>query len=449
MATVKITNLPAITGAVAASTDVIPIVDVSSDVTSKITRSELFQNIPSNVTLSAATTEDRSIDVGLGRTGDGNSFIDLITDATYPLYSARFLRTAGANGTTQINHRGTGPISIFAQEASAITFSSSNTERMRINTIGNVGIGETSPAVKLDVSGDALIQRLRSTTSTAAYLRFDGTGTSFPFIGLVNGIGTFGNTDASPIRFNTDSLERMRIDAEGDVGIGTTNPTAPLHVVRTGATDASFYLQNDTANASILFRSQDTGLNTIYFGDTTNFQSGFWQYAHTTDNLIGRAAGSVVFQSGGATERARIHASGGVSIGNTTDPGATNLSVTGGIKSTGAQGIGYDTGAGIAVTQLTSRTTATPTTGNKLSGAITLFTAAPTLSAWFSFTVPNTAIAATDVVIVSVRSGTNTYVANVTSIVAATSFTVSMASILGVASDTPIVNFNIIRGVAA
>jgi hypothetical protein len=141
----------------------------------------------------------------------------------------------------------------------------------------------------------------------------------------------------------------------------------------------------------------------------------------------------------------------GTTIGGTTAAAGsfTTVTATTSVLSTGAGGIGYSTGAGVAVTQPTSRTTPAPTTGNKTSGAITLFTAAPVLNAWVSFTVPNTAIAITDTVSITVRGATNTYIANVTAIVAATSFTVTIASILGTASDTPIINFNIIRGVSA
>lgn len=47
------------------------------------------------------------------------------------------------------------------------------------------------------------------------------------------------------------------------------------------------------------------------------------------------ASGAIRFYSGGATEAARIHASRGVSIGDTTDPGATNFRVAGTITSVG------------------------------------------------------------------------------------------------------------------
>ena len=45
-----------------------------------------------NMYLSASSTESRSIDLGLDRSGNGNSFIDLIGDATYSDYGLRILR---------------------------------------------------------------------------------------------------------------------------------------------------------------------------------------------------------------------------------------------------------------------------------------------------------------------------------------------------------------------
>ena len=129
--------------------------------------------------------------------------------------------------------------------------------------------------------------------------------------------------------------------------------------------------------------------------------------------------------------------------------GATTVTASTSVLSNGSGGVGYSTGAGAAVTQLTSRTTATPTTGAKPAGAITLFTTTATVGTWFSFTVPNTGIAVTDTVVLSVRGATNTYVAFVSAITAATSFQVTMASVAGTASDTPIVNFAIIKAVSA
>lgn len=113
---------------------------------------------------------------------------------------------------------------------------------------------------------------------------------------------------------------------------------------------------------------------------------------------------------------------------------------------TATGGVGYATGAGGAVTQLTSRATAV--TLNNPTGAVTLFAAVAVVGTWFSFTVTNSAVAATDVPHVSVKSGTNTYVA-VVSAVAAGSFQISVMSIVGTASDSPVLNFVVIKGAAS
>lgn len=107
---------------------------------------------------------------------------------------------------------------------------------------------------------------------------------------------------------------------------------------------------------------------------------------------------------------------------------------------------GYVAGAGSAVAQGTSRTTGV--TSNTPTGAITLFSAAgsPTPA---TFTVTNSTVAATDVVVLSVKSGaTNNYSFNV-SAVAAGSFNITFWAQTGTATDAPVVNFVVLKGAAS
>jgi len=107
---------------------------------------------------------------------------------------------------------------------------------------------------------------------------------------------------------------------------------------------------------------------------------------------------------------------------------------------------GYVAGAGGTVTQGTSRTTGV--TSNTPTGAVTLFSAAgsPTPA---TFTVTNSTIAATDVVVLSVKSGaTNNYSFNV-SAVAAGSFNITFWAQTGTAVDAPVVNFVVLKGAAS
>jgi hypothetical protein len=112
--------------------------------------------------------------------------------------------------------------------------------------------------------------------------------------------------------------------------------------------------------------------------------------------------------------------------------------------------IGYGTGAGGAVTQITSR--ATGVTLSKPCGAITTDTTSLAAGAEATFTVTNTLVAATDVVVVSARSGqtAGTSVPTVTT-VAAGSFDITLTNLHASTADTGamIINFAVFKSVAA
>jgi hypothetical protein len=123
----------------------------------------------------------------------------------------------------------------------------------------------------------------------------------------------------------------------------------------------------------------------------------------------------------------------------------TSLAATAAITSSGTAGVGYATGAGGVVTQGTSRTTGVSL--NKTTGAITLFSAAGTTTAT-TFTVTNSTVAATDVIILNQKSGTDLYDLMVTA-VAAGSFNLPFRTTGGTTTETPVFNFAVIKAVAA
>lgn len=112
-------------------------------------------------------------------------------------------------------------------------------------------------------------------------------------------------------------------------------------------------------------------------------------------------------------------------------------------------GIGYVTGAGVggAVSQLTDRTTAV--TLNKLTGTITGQATSLAASTATSFTVNNSFVAATDVVVLSVVSGptANTSLFSVAATGAGT-FVIRISNVNTATADTgaPVINFVVIKG---
>jgi hypothetical protein len=92
--------------------------------------------------------------------------------------------------------------------------------RLQVNNDGNIGIGTSSPSTKLDVVGTI---RGNGNISTADGYVF-GWGNFSSYVG--------GNSTANFVNVYVNSSERMRIDASGNVGIGTTSPVASMSVVK-------------------------------------------------------------------------------------------------------------------------------------------------------------------------------------------------------------------------
>jgi hypothetical protein len=106
------------------------------------------------VRVGLADTNNSIINIGDGATGNKFALLDFIGDTTYTDYGLRVGRlNNGPNGTSELQHRGTGVLSINAFDAGNILVSTQNTERMRVTAAGNVGINEASPDYRLDVNG--------------------------------------------------------------------------------------------------------------------------------------------------------------------------------------------------------------------------------------------------------------------------------------------------------
>ena len=115
---------------------------------------------------------------------------------------------------------------IFSPAADNWAVATNGTERVRIGNTGKVGIGTSSPSAPLTVATPAA-------TSSIISLQANGnTNTGeFALIQAEDGATTYVYNRANgPMAFGTNNLERFRIAAGGNVGIGQTNPNVKLHV---------------------------------------------------------------------------------------------------------------------------------------------------------------------------------------------------------------------------
>ena len=324
----------------------------------------------------ASNTDIQSVDIAEGclPSGINNAIRELMADladmndGTVTLTSPSFaaldvdnlkldgntLSSTDTNGDINIDPNGTGNVAVtsgkltfgsvnrYVQNPSGtelrigadngsgvITSYTNGSESMRIDSSGRVGIGTTSPAIYgVDNADDLVIGQ------------GDGNhGITISSYGTSNGTLAFSDQNNATVgrgfldydhnvnamSFGTLSTERMRIDSSGRVGIGTSSPDSgtPLHVAESSVSlganpTASAFLVERAGNVGMTLGTANTGLCSIFMGDTDSLTVGRVQYDNSGNSLQFWA---------NSLERMRIDNSGNVLVGKTSAAGQSTSGI--------------------------------------------------------------------------------------------------------------------------
>ena len=196
-------------------------------------------------------------------------------------------------------------------------------ERLRIDSSGNVGIGTSSPLRGLDVRTAAssfgntfFVDTTAGTAGTGGGIIFgsdDGLGTDVS-VAAIQGIkenSTAGNQQGALLFATKNSVstqtERMRITSAGNVGIGTSSPTVPLHIVKAAS---------GINQATDVLRLSSVDTDTSYY---VGFQT-------QRDNSAGMGLNILTTNVlGTVSEAMRIQPNGNVGIGTNSPDTLLNL----------------------------------------------------------------------------------------------------------------------------
>jgi hypothetical protein len=241
-----------------------------------------------------------------------NSIIRDAGTGNLKLQAGNFELTNGDGTQSIITGVVGGAVRVYHNNSQVLTTISSGA-----SITGSLGIGTSSPDEMLHVDGGNM--KFTNTVSNDSRIYFTHTTTANrrSYIGALETDGNGNSLIFAPNANGEDASEAMRIDSSGNVGIGTSSPTAVAANYTT--------LHLDGSSGSGIHLTKTTSGTTATDGSHL-FNAGGDFY------LFHYESGNIVFSSGtSATERMRIDGSGNLLVGTTdTDP-SNDTSGTGGI----------------------------------------------------------------------------------------------------------------------
>jgi len=189
----------------------------------------------------------------------------------------------------------------------------SPTERMRITSSGDIGIGDSSP----ESNNNYKALTVSSTSGNGGgqvYVQSSSVSSVFGADATTDAKSILQTVTNHPLVLGTNNTGRMRIDTSGQVMIGTTDEGYPDYAdTLTVANNAS-----TSDRAGITVRGGTAGQSAIYFSDATGTAAGTYQSSMWHDHSSGELnifTQDFIKMSTGSTERMRINSGGHVGIG--------------------------------------------------------------------------------------------------------------------------------------
>ena len=239
--------------------------------------------------------------VGIGTSSpDANSGLTVESSTT----SGQIMIKGNGGGNAGIALRASGQttnFSIYENSGANLVFQKHASERMRIDSSGNVGIGTSSPATTLHIDGGGTPTTIRIDGDTEASILLNDHGGS----AKAYKIGTNISSNDGHLEFKdmTANAERMRIDSSGNVGIGTSSPTNLMHLKDEGY---QLKLEDTSSGNTGEVLVSDTSL--YFFSDRSNAKANS-DIRFSVDN----------------SERMRITSAGNLLIGKTSADGTGSI----------------------------------------------------------------------------------------------------------------------------
>ena len=247
--------------------------------------------------VTVGTTLSVTGSVGIGTASPTQKLVVAGADAVNPIWVRVNNSSGGGAGFLVSNSVGTDTGILYYDNNNAriivgsitnvpLGFNTNNTERMRIDTSGNVGIGTSSPLVKLEVTGSVRASESITIGTSGTYQA--GSIFSNASWGMIFRAATASPTQAEFRWANSIDTEFMRINSTGNVGIGTTSITSRLTVAGAGN-----QLDLNATSGAAAMSLQAAGVNKWQIYNDAANQFGIYDYTAAATRLLINTSGNV------------------------------------------------------------------------------------------------------------------------------------------------------------
>lgn len=361
--------------------------------------------------------------------------------------------SSGTDESVTFDAKGAGTITFGATSTGNIGFGVVANKKAEVRATASGDGLRSSNSVALDATSGGVVQLTTTLTPSAADKRLGHLS-----IGGVT-TGTTVNLSAAICGFSSEAWGGAAAGTYLTFEVTAAGATTRTEVGRwlssglgIGVTPSATYKLDTGATASARVGSAEVGDWRVATGSAVFGNKALDQSVNTNYALLQLVAGTTLLNApSGQSIGLRIANVAVAQITNTGVAWTGDVSATGAMRSSGATaGVGYNTGAGGAVTQATNKSTGV--TLNTACGAITMNNAALASNTSVGFTLTNSAIAATDVIPPpSIKSGATADSYHVTvDAVASGSCRISLRNISGGSlSEAVVLNFAIVKAVTS